>query len=460
MNIRFDRKFIKHTMMIALPIMLQNGITNFVSMLDNIMVGRVGTDPMTGVSIVNSLVFVWNLCLFGGLSGIGIFTAQYCGKKDHDGVRQTFRLQVMLSGILVAAGIAVFAVFGRPLITMYLHEDGGGGSAAATMQNALAYLRVMCVGFLPFAFTQVYGTTVRSHGETVAPMVASFIAVAVNLTGNYILIYGKFGAPALGVVGAALATVISRFVEMLYIMIWTHTHGERLPFIRGAFSSFHVSKELTLSCISKGFPLLLNETLWSAGQAVLTQCYSIRGLSVVSAFNISQTISNVFNVAFIAMGSATAIIIGQRLGELGEEHREELLAEAWRLILFSVTLCVISDTLLMLISGVFPSIYNTSAEIRGLASGLIRISAMFMPAYAFLNASYFIIRSGGKTFITFLFDSCYCWAVSIPVAYFLAHYTGIPILPMFAIVQGVELIKVAIGAVLVNKGIWIRDITV
>ena len=416
MNIRFDRKFIKHTMMIALPIMLQNGITNFVSMLDNIMVGRVGTDPMTGVSIVNSLVFVWNLCLFGGLSGIGIFTAQYCGKKDHDGVRQTFRLQVMLSGILVAAGIAVFAVFGRPLINMYLHEDGGGGSAAATMQNALAYLRVMCVGFLPFAFTQVYGTTVRSHRETVAPMVASFIAVAVNLTGNYILIYGKFGAPALGVVGAALATVISRFVEMLYIMIWTHMHGERLPFIRGAFSSFHVSKELTLSCISKGFPLLLNETLWSAGQAVLTQCYSIRGLSVVSAFNISQTISNVFNVAFIAMGSATAIIIGQRLGELGEEHREEL--------------------------------------------DLIRISAMFMPAYAFLNASYFIIRSGGKTFITFLFDSCYCWAVSIPVAYFLAHYTGIPILPMFAIVQGVELIKVAIGAVLVNKGIWIRDITV
>ena len=160
------------------------------------------------------------------------------------------------------------------------------------------------------------------------------------------------------------------------------------------------------------------------------------------------------------MGSATAIIIGQRLGELGEEHREELLAEAWRLILFSVTLCIISGTLLMLISGVFPSIYNTSAEIRGLASGLIRISAMFMPAYAFLNASYFIIRSGGKTFITFLFDSCYCWAVSIPVAYFLAHYTGTPILPMFAIVQGVELIKVAIGAVLVNKGIWIRDITV
>jgi Na+-driven multidrug efflux pump len=282
----------------------------------------------------------------------------------------------------------------------------------------------------------------------------------VNLAGNYILIYGKFGAPALGVVGAAIATVISRFVEMLYIVIWTHTHGDRLPFIRGAYSSFRVSRELTLSCISKGFPLLLNETLWSAGQAVLTQCYSIRGLSVVSAFNISQTICNVFNVAFIAMGSSTAIIIGQRLGELGEDHREELLSEAWRLILFSVTLCVVSGLLLFIISGVFPTIYNTSDEIRGLASGLIRISALFMPVYAFLNASYFIIRSGGKTFITFLFDSCYVWGVSIPVAYFLSHFTGMPILPMFAFVQGAELFKVVIGTVLVNKGIWIHDITV
>ena len=108
----FEREFVEHTMMIALPIMLQNGITNFVNMLDNIMVGRIGTDPMTGVSIVNSLLFVWNLCVFGGLSGIGIFTAQYCGKEDHEGVRRTFRLQIITSVLLVAAGIAVFAAHG------------------------------------------------------------------------------------------------------------------------------------------------------------------------------------------------------------------------------------------------------------------------------------------------------------------------------------------------------------
>ena len=456
----FEKKFVQHTMMIALPIMLQNGITNFVNMLDNIMVGRIGTDPMTGVSVVNSLLFVWNLCLFGGLSGIGIFTAQYCGKEDDEGVRRTFRLQIILAILLVAAGIAVFVNFGESLIGLYLHEDNGGGSVEATMRAALQYLSVMCVGFLPLSLTMVYYTTIRSYGETVAPMVTSFISVGVNLVGNYVLIFGKFGAPKLGVVGAAMATVIARFVELAYIAGWAHTHAARVPFVEGALRSMYVPAELTVSCIKKGVPLLLNEALWSGGQATLTQCYSVRGLSVVSSLNISQTLANVFNVAFIAMGSATAIIIGQKLGELGESHPDELKEEAWRLTAFSVFLCVISALLMISASAFFPRIYNTSDEIRALATRLICVAACFMPFHAFNNASYFIIRSGGKTWITFLFDSCFCWIASIPAAYFLAHYTQVPIVQMFALVSAIEMIKVAIGWKLVKTGFWIRDITV
>ena len=445
--------------MIALPIMLQNGITNFVNMLDNIMVGRIGTDPMTGVSIVNSLLFVWNICVFGGLSGIGIFTAQYCGKNDHEGIRHTFRLQILVSLLLVAAGIAIFMLYGETLIGLYLHEDGTGGSAQGTMRAALQYLSVMCSGFLPFAVTQAYSTTIRSHGETVAPMIATFLAVGVNLLGNYTLIYGKFGAPALGVVGAAAATVLARFVELAYIVVWSHTHQARLPSITGAYRSLYVPGSLILDCFRKGTPLLVNEALWSAGQATLTQCYSVRGLSVVSALNISQTISNVFNVAFIAMGSAIAIIIGQKIGEWGESRAAELKEEAWKLTLFSVILCVISGAVMLLIAGAFPRIYNTTGEIRALATGLICIAAAIMPVHAFNNAAYFIIRSGGKTFITFLFDSCFCWVVSIPMAWFLSRYTQVPILPMYAIVMSLEMIKIVIGAVLMNKGIWIKDLT-
>ncbi len=450
------KSFYKRVIWVSVPIMIQNGVTNFVGMLDNIMVGRVGTDSMSGVAIVNQLLFVWYLCFFGGLSGVGIFTAQFYGKRDEDGVRYTVRLQAILAVILLVIGAAVFLLGGDTLIRLYLTSDGGVGNVDATFGFAKEYLAVMLVGMIPFAISQVYDSTLRSCGETVAPMNASLLAVAVNLIGNYILIFGKFGAPAMGVVGAAVATCLSRVVEAGYLLIHTHRRGAKYPFMAGAFRSLYAPAGLIRGCVTKGAPLLANEFLWAAGQAVLTRNYSLRGLSVVAAFNISQTISNVFNIAFIAMGSAIAIIIGQ---ELGAGHLKTVRRDANRLIWFSVLLCVISGVGLFAVSGVFPLIYNTSDDIRATAGGLIRIAALFMPMYAYENGAYFTLRSGGKTGITFLFDSCFQWIASVPVSYALARFTGLPILPLYALVQSVELIKCAIGFVLVKKGVWIQDLT-
>ena len=451
-----QKGFYRRVMVIAFPIMVQNGITNFVSMLDNIMVGRVGTDAMSAVAIVNQLLFVWILCLFGGTSGIGIFTAQFYGKGDQEGIRYTFRLQMMLGAILVAAGFVAFKLADVPMISLYLTGEEGSGDPEATLALGIAYLAVMLWEFLPLAVTQVYASVLRSTGETVVPMRASLVAVAVNLVGNYILIYGKFGAPALGVVGAAIATVISRFVEMGYVCIWTHRHTEKNPYIEGVYKSFYVPLSLAKNCILKGLPLMLNETMWSAGMAVLSRNYSLRGLDVVAANNISSTISNVFNVSFIAMGSAIAIIMGQ---ELGSGHLDTVQRDARRLSIFSVLICVIFGAGLCSVSGVFPMIYNTTDEVRHLATGFILIGGIFMPLYAYENAAYFIIRSGGKTLITFFFDSCFVWIASIPLSFILARFTELPILPIFALVQSLSFIKCTIGLILVRKGIWINDLT-
>ena len=448
--------YYRHVLMVALPIMIQQGITNFVNLLDNIMVGRIGTDAMSGVAIDNQLIFVWNLCIFGGLSGIAIFTAQFYGKGDTEGIRDAFRLKIMLAAILTAIGLAVFLIFDRNLIALYLHEDGGVGNAAATMAAAGSYMKVICWGFLPFAISNAYSSTLRASGETVVPMQGGLIAVAVNLIGNYILIYGKFGAPALGVVGAALATCISRFVELIFVAVRTHSAPEKYPFIKGAYRSFAVPKALILNCAAKGTPLLVNEALWSASQAVLTRTYSLRGLSVVAALNISMTVSNVFNVAFIAMGSAIGIVIGQ---ELGQGKTDTVKSNANRLCVFSVLLCLVSGGVLFACAGLFPRIYNTSDDIRVLAAGFLRISAACMPIYAYINASYFIMRSGGSTVITFIFDSGFCWLVTIPAVYFLEKYTGFGILAIFLIVQLIDLIKCAIGFFLIQKGVWIRNLT-
>lgn len=449
------KDFYRHLLMIAIPIMIQNGITNFVGMLDNIMVGQVGTNQMSGVAIVNQLLFVYNLCIFGGISGAGIFAAQFYGKGDHKGVRECFRFKLIIVAVLTLLGILTFVVAGPSLIQLYLHEDGSGTSSAQTLLYAKQYMTVMLFDMLPFAISQAYAGTLRETDETVLPMKAGIVAVLVNLVFNYILIYGKLGAPALGVVGTAVATVMSRFVEMGIIVIWTHTHKEKNRFIEDAYKHFEIPAELMKRMTIKGLPLLANETLWAAGQAVMMQNYSIRGLTVIAAMNISSTISNVFNIVFIAMGSAIAILIGQELGA----EKTGVMEDAYKMTFFAVICCMISGALMLCVAPFFPNIYNTDHEVRSLATSFIMVSACCMPMYAFENATYFTLRSGGKTFITFLFDSCFVWVFSIPLAYVLVHYTDMPITFLFLCCQMIELIKCLIGYVLVRKGIWINNIT-
>ena len=448
------KEFYHHLLVIVLPILIQNAITNFVGMLDNIMVGRIGTNQMSGVSVVNQLLFVFNLCIFGAIAGAGIFSAQFYGQKNHEGIRETFRFKLIVVLLLAAIGLTVFLTLDRELISLYLHE-GSESDKAAVMASARSYLKVMLIQLLPFGLTQSYSGTLRECDDTLVPMKAGITAVFVNLALNYILIYGKFGAPALGVVGAAIATVISRFVELLIVMIYAHTHSERHPFIHGAYRSMHISGPLLRNIILKGMPLLLNEGLWSSGQAILTQNYSVRGLDVIAALNISSTVSNVFNMIFISMGNAIAIIVGQELGARNPEVRED----ANRLTFTAVIACVISGLLLICMARPFPYLYNTEQQVRDLATQIILIAGCFMPMYAYLNSAYFILRSGGKTIITFLFDSVFLWAVSIPVSYVLSRRTGIPLVPMYIIVQCLELLKCALGAFLLHKGVWVQDIT-
>ncbi len=453
-----DAKFYRHVMVVAVPIMIQTGITNFVNMLDNVMVGQLGSDAISSVAIVNQLLFVYNLCVLGALAGIGIFTAQFYGKGDNEGVRYTFRMQVFV-GIFVAVGaILVFSCFGEMLVSHFLTEDTGGGSIEETMRLAKSYLTVILFEIVPFVGVQIYANTLRNTGETFVPMVAGISAVAVNLVGNYILIYGKFGAPALGVVGAAIATALSRVVEFLVVVIYTHSHKEKHSYIKGAYRRlFEIPGELIRRVIPKAWPLFLNETLWSAGMTMLVQCYSVRGLSAVTALNISNTIANVFNIAFIAMGSAIAIILGQILGRGEMDHAR---SEAKKLTAFSLMLCFCTGVVMFAISGVFPLIYNTTEEIRQTATGLIRIGAVCILLYSYENSAYFILRSGGKTFITFLFDSGFVWVVQVPLAFVLSRFTSIPMLPMYALVQTADILKCILGFVMVKRGDWAQNLTV
>lgn len=450
-----DKSFYRMVLLIVVPVIIQNGITNFVSLLDNIMVGQVGTEQMSGVAIVNQFMTVFNICIFGGVSSAGIFTAQYYGQGSQEGVRNTFRFKFIVCILLTAAATALFLAAGDRLIMLYLHEGAQSGDIAKTLEYGKEYLAVIIFGIVPYAVSQTYASTLRETGETLLPMKAGIFAVLVNLLGNYLLIFGKFGFPALGAVGAAIATDIARIVECVILVCWTYGHRKEHPFIEGAYRTMKIPRDLTANIIKKGIPIMLNEIAWSTGQAFLMQCYSVRGLSVVAALNISSTVSNLFNVVFLSTGGAIAIIVGQLLGA---GKMEEAKDTDRKLLFFTVSTCFVFGTLLAMISPFFPLIYNTTQEVQSLATKFILIAAACMPLYAFMHGCYFTLRSGGKTWITVLFDSVYVWAADIPLAYVLAHFTGLHIVLVYLSCQLIETLKCILGYILVKKGIWIQNI--
>ena len=450
-----DKRFYEKVLKIAVPIIIQNGITNFVGLLDNIMVGKVGTEQMSGVAISNQLLFVFNLCIFGGISGAGIFGAQFFGQKNYKGVRDTFRFKLVISAIITALGILVLSVFGNDLISLYLHEGSRTGNIVKTLVYGRNYMLIMFIGLVPFAIEQSYSSTLRETGETLIPMKAGITAVFVNLFFNYVLIFGKFGSPVLGVEGAAIATVISRFVESTIIVRWTHIHTNRNPFIVEIYRQFRIPIELVQKIVIKGAPLLLNEFLWAAGMAMMNQCYSMRGLAVVAGTNICSTIANLFSVVFIGIGTSVSIIIGQYLGA---GRFEEAKTSAIRIITLSTICCVGIGLIMIITAPLFPSIYNTTNEVKELATVFIRIIGLVLPLQAYLHATYFTIRSGGKTWITFVFDSLYVWVVGIPVAFVLTRYTQLGIIIIYLVCQLVDIIKCIVGTIMLKKGIWIQNI--
>lgn len=452
-----DKAFYRQVLAIALPIILQNAIMNFVSLLDNVMVGQLSTAQISGVTIVNNnLLFIFNLCLFGGAAGAGIFTTQYHGSGDHEGIRYTFRYKILICLLLTAAGAAVFIFGSDSLISLYLQGDGDPVLAADTLHYGRQYLMVMLFGLLPFALTNAYASTLRECSQPVVPMIASAVATVTNLVLNYILIFGHLGSPALGVTGAAVATVISRYVELAIVAVWTHRHGAQHPFIHGAYRSVYIPRKLFRSITFKGMPLLINEGVWALGMAFLNQCYSYCGLAVVPAMSICTTIYNLSGVVFRSLGNTVGIILGQMLGAGRPEP--EVRDSYRKMTALSVLSGVVFGAISIALAGAFPRLYNTDREVQLLATQLIVISSALMPLQAYIFPVYFTLRAGGKTLITFLFDSGAVWALSIPLAFVLSRFTLLPISVIYALCNGVDAVKCVIGGIMIKKVPWVQTL--
>ena len=338
-----------------------------------------------------------------------------------------------------------------------MQGDGDPALAEQMLTCGHDYLMVVLLGLPAFALSQSYAGTLREMGETRVPMAASVVAVFTNAVFNYLLIFGKLGLPRLEVAGAAAATVISRYVELSIVMLYTHKKHSRYPFIEGAYRTLRVPAPLLRKVLRMGAPLLLNEVLWSIGMSTLTAVYSLCGLTVVSALSITFTVSNLFNSVYMSLGTAVSVMIGQSLGA-GEFEKAK--ADVWRLMFFGVTGALTMGLLLILAAPFIPRAYSgVTGDVRGTATRLLIVTACAMPLYSFAHCSYFTLRSGGKTVITFLFDCGYCWAISVPLALLMVRGVRADIVTAYATVEFANVIKDLVGFIFVRSGKWIQNLT-
>lgn len=451
-----DRRFYRMLIAICLPIILQQFVTSLVGLLDNIMVGRIGNDEMIGVSLANQLIFIFNLAIFGSLSGAAIYATQYYGAQQKEGYQETFRFKWLIVLVISLVFMAVFFFFKEGLISAFINSsEEDYSNPAKVLESGKLYLDLMLIGLLPFAIKEIYATSLREMKETLVPMISGVIAIFINLILNYILIFGHLGAPKMGVSGAAIATIISRFVEMFIVIIYTHVKRKKFSFLNDVYKRPIVRFSSIKKFILKTFLLLSNETLWSIGLTMIMQAYSVRGLDVIGALNIANTVNNVFIVVGTSLGNATAIILGNLIGA---QEFAEAKSASYKILFSSIVVTAIFSLFEVLVGFFVPDIYNTSPEIKALAFKFIIICSIFRVPNSFNTCAYFTLRAGGKILLTMLFDSLFIWLVRVPASFILSYLTGVSILWLYIIVEGLEASKAIVGYILVDKGIWLNQI--
>jgi len=451
-----DKAFYQRAFSLMIPVMVQNVVTSFVSLLDSLMVGQVGTEAMGAVTIANQLIMIFNMLIFGANAGAGIFSPQFVGAKDHEGVRYTFRFRIYICTVISAVFAAAFLLLGEELSRLYLKGEGDPAQAAKTLELSITYLGVMAIGLIPFAASSAYAGTLRETGQTRVPMIASVSAVLTNLVFNYILIFGHFGAPAMGVFGAAVATVISRFVELGIVAGWTHWNRRKLVFIQGVYRSLYIPGDLLKRILIKALPLLMNEVLFSTATAFINQSYTTCGLDVLPAMNIVSTLTNLVAIGYRGVATAASIMLGQEIG--AGKSKQEVMNTNWQLLTMVAALATGCGVVMAALSGVFPLAYNTTQEVRTLASQLTLIMALFMPFNAYSMVIYFSIRSGGKVFTTMFYDSVSLWIFGGLLVFLLTEFTNVGIVPLYFAGHLVHFCKAVLGTLLVRKGDWVRNL--
>ena len=437
----------KSLFVIALPIILQNLMQSTVNMLDTLMVGQLGSVEIASVGLGNQIYMLLNMVLFGISSGGAIFIAQFWGKKENSGI---WKMEgVMFSFSIVIALIFTFAsvFFPKFLIGLYSKDFH-------VIEIGARYLRIVAFSFPFFAMSFAFSMALRSTEHVKLPMIATMISLVLNAILNYLLIFGIGFFPSLGIVGAAIATCVSRIVEcfILFIVAYSKKY-EVASSVKNLFSFtfFEVRKFIKIA-----FPVIINEAIWGLGTSMHSLIMGRTSTEAISAFNITGTISQITWVFFIGVGNAAGIIIGKKIGEGNEtEARKYANTLSW----FMPVMAIFIGLLLIPISKFLPFMFNVEANILVQAKMMLMILMCCYPLNAF-NMCWVvgICRAGGDTVFAAIIDVCFMWIIAIPLAACVAYFTNVQPYIIYICLLSEQIFKAIVGFYRIKSGKWLHNV--
>lgn len=440
-----NREFIKKALILAFPVMIQQLLNNLLNMTDTMMIGKIGENAISGVAVANKVFFIYQLILFGLSNGFGIFISQFGGSKRQDKLTDIFNEGVRSCLTVAVLGIIVCGGFQDEILSLYLKNG-------EVFDLAKQYLSVLLASFLPFAVTNMYSVCFRSLEQPRCTLTAGTVSFACNIIGNYVLIFGKLGLPAMGVTGAAISTVVSRFVELavLYGLGRRHLDQIKLRFRVSLDRSF---KSMVLK---RALPLMTNELIWSIGLNVVFISYTYAGESFIPAVTVVDSISNLVYVVFSGCSVAISAIIGKTLGS-GDMERAK--REVRAIIKLVMVIYLAGGALLIVTSTVTPLLFSLSAQNLRMATRLLIIKALLAWTQGYCNTIYYVLRAGGDTKSVLIIDGMFTWFGPVLFSIMGARLLHLSIDLTYLLVEGTGLLKVCLATRFLKKENWIRNLT-
>ncbi len=446
-----DKSFYKSIITLALPIACQNLINFAVNLADSVMIGRIAENSekhIVAVSFANQLFFIFMILLFGLGSGANILLSQYWGKKDLKAIRKIMAIAYKVAVVFAIVFMLIAALVPEWFMSIFSNDP-------EVIRLGSEYLQIIFISYIFFAITSVSISALRSVEIVNISIIVYGISLLVNVFFNYSLIYGRFGMPALGVRGAAIATTIARIVEFLIVLFFMVFFEKRIDLKVKDLLTWDGTLFKDFTRI--GFPVLCNELLWVMGSSVLVWIISLMGTEVATANNITNTAWQFVSVFFMGAGNASSVIIGRTIGA---EQYHKIKEYSMTLILIAFVLGLAGGFMMFLLRPYIIRIYNISDYTYNLTMDVMAVSSLII---VFQSLAFMllvgILRGGGDTKFVFYADLIFLCGIAIPLGYIVAIVLKAPVPLAFLALKSDEVIKVIFGIFRVKGNKWVRNVT-